>query len=344
MELLTRYKFRHSVYKRDNGKCVICGDMMEDAHHIMERRLFDDGGYYIDNGASLCSQHHILAEQTLLTCDKIREAAGIENIVLPPHLYRDNVYDKWGNIIQPNGQRVRGELFYDESVQKILKPVLQKFSKYVKYPRTYHLPWSPSYTKDDRILEDVNLFLNHRVIVTVKMDGENTTIYDDYIHARSLDSDNHMSRDWVKNLQGHIGYNIPDGWRVCGENLYAKHSIHYENLDDYFQVISIWNEKNECLSWDETKIYCELLGLKTVPVIYDGLWNINNINDTYDKYKINNKDEVEGYVVRIADSFPYGYFRRYVAKFVRDGHVQDVVHNWKYQLVVKNKLKSEVLK
>jgi hypothetical protein len=345
MELLTRDKFRHSVFERDGHKCVICGDnkFPPDAHHIIERRLFDDGGYYIDNGATLCGQHHILAEQTLLSCDMIREKAGIDNIVLPPHLYRDNVYDKWGNIILPTGQRVRGELFYDESVQKILKPVLGKFSKYVKYPRTYHLPWSPSYTKDDRVLEDISQFVQfgtnrpYRVIVTAKMDGENTTMYDDYVHARSLESDSHMSRDWVKNLQGCIGHNIPDGWRICGENLYAKHAIHYQNLEDYFQVFSIWNEKNKCLSWDETKVYCELLGLKTVPVIYDGLWDINEINDRYDKYKINNEDEVEGYVVRIADSFSYGQFRNSVAKFVRENHVQDVVHNWKYQPIIQNK-------
>jgi hypothetical protein len=228
-------------------------------------------------------------------------------------------------------------LFYDESVQKILKPVLGKFSKYVKYPRTYHLPWSPSVTKDDRVLEDVRCFDKQRVVVTIKMDGENTTIYDDYTHARSLDSDNHMSRDWVKNLQGRIGYNIPDGWRVCGENLYAKHAIHYQNLEDYFLVFSIWNERNECLSWDETKVYAELLGLKTVPVLYDGIWDINTINDLYDEYKINNTDEVEGYVVRVADSFSYGLFRWSVAKFVRENHIQDTVHNWKHQPIIQNK-------
>jgi len=74
-------------------------------------------------------------------------------------------------------------------------------------------------------------------------------------------------------------------------------------------------------------------------VIYDGLWNVNEINDAYDKYKINSRDEVEGYVVRIAEEFPYGYFRRYVAKFVRDDHVQDVVHNWKYQQIIQNKVR-----
>ena len=30
-----------------------------DAHHIMDRRLWKDGGYYLSNGAALCSKHHL---------------------------------------------------------------------------------------------------------------------------------------------------------------------------------------------------------------------------------------------------------------------------------------------
>lgn len=69
--LLTRDEFREGVFKRDNHKCVICGKPAQDAHHIMEKRLFDNCGYYLDNGASLCGKHHIEAEQTILSCEKI---------------------------------------------------------------------------------------------------------------------------------------------------------------------------------------------------------------------------------------------------------------------------------
>ena len=146
--LLTRDAFRAAVFERDGDKCVICHhDRNLDAHHIIERRLWPDGGYYLDNGATLCGTPqtgcHIEAERTLLTCEEIRDAAGITNVILPPHLYSDERYDKWGNPYLPNGLRIRGELFDDASVQKVLAPVLSQFTKYVKYPRTYHLPWSP---------------------------------------------------------------------------------------------------------------------------------------------------------------------------------------------------------
>lgn len=74
--LLSRDVFRESTFERDKHKCVICGAKAQDAHHIIERRLWDDGGYYIDNGASLCGEHHIMAEQTTLSVEEIREKAG----------------------------------------------------------------------------------------------------------------------------------------------------------------------------------------------------------------------------------------------------------------------------
>ena len=71
----------------------------------------------------------------------IRAAACIRRVLLPDHLYRDNTYDKWGNIIIPDGTRVKGELYQDESVRKVLASggVLPFFRDRVKYPRTYRL-------------------------------------------------------------------------------------------------------------------------------------------------------------------------------------------------------------
>ncbi len=70
-----------------------------------------------------------------------------------------------------------------------------------------------------------------------------------------------------------MGYRIPEGWRICGENVYACHSIHYIALTSYFYVFSIWNEKNECLSWDATVAWCKKLGLAHVPLLYRGPYN-----------------------------------------------------------------------
>jgi len=340
--LLTRDDFRNSVFERDSHKCVICGAPVVDAHHIIERRLFPDGGYYLNNGASLCEKHHLLAESTELSCDDIRKAAGIIEIVIPPHLYLDAEYDKWGNEILKSGERLQGELFNDESVQKIIAPVLNLFTNRIKYPRTYHLPESPGMTKDDRQMEDSEIFIGKEVVITEKMDGENTTWYNDYTHARSINSGSHPSRNWMKNFWAQKGYHIPIGWRVCGENLYAKHSIHYTEangnpLSSYFYMFSIWDQTNTCLSWHDTEEWSELLEIPLVPVIYKGIYDQEFMN-ALNKRMENSQNTVEGYVIRLADEFHYSEFRKSVGKYVRSSHVQNNHGHWSQQKITKNEI------
>lgn len=339
-ELLTRDQFREGVFARDKHKCVACGAPAVDAHHIIERRLWPDGGYYLNNGASLCGDCHIKAEQTTLSVEQVRQMAGIVTKIVPPHMYPDDHVDKWGNPILPNGTRYMGELFDDASVQKILAAggVLNQFVRYVKYPRTLHLPWSPAaHNKDERTMDDLSLFEGQRVVVTAKLDGENTTWYKDYIHARSLDYTPHPSRNWVKKLHGEVAWQLPDGWRLCGENVYAKHSIEYKNLESYFYVFSIWNEKNVCIDWAETQEWAQLLGLKTVPVLYDRTWDESILRKIVPTNFEN--DECEGYVVRTHNQFPFKDFRRSVAKWVRANHVQTHAF-WRTQQITKNTVKA----
>lgn len=349
--LLSRDEFREAVFARDKHTCVFCDRPAVNAHHIMERRLFDDGGYYIDNGASVCGHHHLQCEMTLISTDAVREACGITRVIIPEHLYDDIVYDKWANCVLPNTSRLKGELFFDESVQKILKlgGVLSDFRAEVKYPRTHHVSWSQSIRSDDRVHKSLSQFHGKRVIITKKMDGENTSMYQNYIHARSIDGRHHISRDWIKNFWSTIRADIPDGWRVCCENMFAEHSIRYESnvlvegvgvvdnsLDTYCMGFSIWNERNVCLSWDETMEWFELLGIKPVEVIYDGIYDEEAIKKLY---KESDWATLEGWVMRIADEFNYSDFRRYMAKFVRKGHVQTEKH-WMFgRRVKKNQLK-----
>ena len=330
--LLERDQFRELVFDRDDHKCVICGDPGQDAHHIIERRLFPDGGYYLDNGATLCGPCHLEAEETIITVEQILEAIGIRSAVLPPHLYADQPYDKWGNPILPNGQRLRGELYDDSSVRKVLTPLLHRFVSRVKYPRTYHLPFSPAVGKDDRVMETYEGLEGCDVVITEKMDGENCTWYSDGIHARSLDYEPHPSRDFVKSMWAKVAHDIPENYRICGENLYAKHSIHYQNLLSYFQVFGVWDGLT-CLSWMETMEWAGLLGLFTVPIIYMGPWDEQVVMELALDLP---RDEVEGLVVRVAEPIHMRDWSTKVGKFVRENHVQTHGH-WMRQAVIPNK-------
>ncbi len=307
--LLSRDAFRKAVFDRDHNTCVFCSLPAVDAHHILERKLWPDGGYYLNNGASVCEQHHWDCENCIISVEQVRKACNIIDIVLPPYFSENQIYDKWGN------QKLTTE---DAGA--------------IKYPRTYHFPWSQNLINDDRMLETIDQFEGQHVIATVKMDGENTTMTREACHARSLDSGAHPSRTWVRSFWGSVRHNIPEGWRVCGENLYAKHSILYTNLTSYFQGFSVWNDKNICLSWKETKEWFELLGIQPVQEIYDGIYSEEAIKNLWDPEK-----GWEGYVVRFEESFPQRDFNLKVGKFVRKGHVQTDEH-WMQSALIPNKL------
>ncbi len=304
---MTRTEFREAVFKRDKHRCIWCGIPAVDAHHIIDRSLFKDGGYELENGVSLCEDCHWDAEQGLISPQVFWDKLGVKPF-LPTKLDPIYTYDKWGNILY----------------------------QYLKYPRTYHLPWSENLINDDKGVENCNHFLNQDVVVTEKLDGENTTGYaDGKIHARSLDSDNHPTRNWVKGFLTPRLYELPHGWRICGENVYAKHSIHYHNLRSYFYLFSIWTDKNICLSWNEMVDWAKLLGLEIVPTIYMGLWDEASIKRDYNDYCKHSANEVEGYVVRKSGAFGYAEFKNSVAKYVRKNHVQTSQH-WMSEEIVKN--------
>ena len=338
-KLLTRDQFREGTFERDKHKCLFCDRTDNlDAHHIIERRLFSDGGYYLENGSSLCPDHHMAAEMTTLSCEDIREKAGIEKIVIPEDMYADHQYTKWGDVILLDGRRMSGPLFYDESVQKILNKgdVLSLYTKYVKYPRTYHHPYSDSVTEDDRTLKDTSHFEGKEVVITIKKDGENFTGYNDYCHARSIDSLNHESRNWAKQFHFSIAHDLPEGFRYCAENLYAKHSIHYTDLKSYIYGFQMW-DKDICLSWDETKEWFDLLNITPVEEVYRGLYSDKVVKDLFDSM---DKSKEEGLVIRLATDFKYKDFKKSVAKLVRKDHIADGSNHWRFRRITPNLLKE----
>jgi ATP-dependent RNA circularization protein (DNA/RNA ligase family) len=208
--------------------------------------------------------------------------------------------------------------------------------KYHKYPRTRHLPWSGHVSSDDKMmtLEEIETFFQGReVVITEKMDGENTTMYNDHIHARSIDSKDHPSRAWVKQLWGNLRHELGDGERICGENLYAKHSIFYDQLPSYFLGFSFWRD-DLCLKWDDTVSLFDLLNIRVVNVLYRGPFDTDKVMRLHESLDL---ERTEGYVVRWAGDFHYDQFTNRVAKYVRPKHVQSSEH-WMYQEIIPNKV------
>lgn len=194
----------------------------------------------------------------------------------------------------------------------------------IKHSRTFHLPWSEEVHDDDKMIKSLRYFENKEVIVTEKRDGENTSLYcDGSLHARSLSGVSHPWQDAIKAMWAERCRDLPEGWRVVGENLYAQHSIRYENLKQWIEVFAIFDETNTALAWDEMVEWCDLLGLIPVPVLWRGIWDEDQIRHIGHRL---DRETQEGYVVRGTAAVSHSDWSKQVAKWVRKGHVQTKEH------------------
>jgi ATP-dependent RNA circularization protein (DNA/RNA ligase family) len=212
-----------------------------------------------------------------------------------------------------------------------------------KYPRTYHLPWSPGTTSDDRKLSGdwFKYYKGKEIVITEKLDGENNMVNHYDVFARSHGAPTRSA--WTRNMWSGDGIwsqvyqKIADCEEVYGENLFGEHSIHYDKLPSYYHIFAVRNdEKYVFYSWDDVVTYAEILGLPTVPVLWRGvIESEEQLAQLVDKFVHEPSvygPQREGVVIRIADEFPIDEFSHYVCKWVRPGHVQTGEHwtkNWK---------------
>ena len=334
--LFTRDAFRERVFARDRH-CVACYQPAADAHHLIERRLWPDGGYYLENGVALCGDCHRRAESTELDAGQLRQLAALDVVhpLLPPGWPTDEQYDKWGNVILPSGQRLRGELFDDPSVQAVLAPVLDRFVAWLKFPRIKHLPWSPGRTEDDLVHTSTSLLALAAadVVITEKLDGENFSLYSDYLHARSPTGRSRPDQSWLRRWHSEHAADIPPKWRLCGEYLFATHSIHYRALQSYFYLFAVFNERNVALPWADTADWAALLGCPTVPVLYQGPWDVSAI--TAHNYH-HRERPFEGYVIRPSGALTYREYPQLAAKYVVSRPTTSA--HWRHERIVPNEL------
>ena len=233
-----------------------------------------------------------------------------------------------------------------------------------KFPRTFHFTDSGSIGSDDKIFRDWEETLwGKPVEITWKMDGENTTLYaDGSVHARSVDSKNHWSRDDLTSIWKAKGkYALPHGWRIVVENLTAVHSIEYEPLNSLYPCIAIIDDKwmvHSSLDKEACKqLDCQLLAdCGIVPVSAYG--NPHAQEEIYSerhpnafvldhslinthlpslRSQLREYSTREGFVVRNALPFHVSEYSRNVVKWVRKGHVQTDKH-WMYAAPKRNHL------
>ncbi|AXV17420.1 hypothetical protein CYG48_13315 [Neorhizobium sp. SOG26] len=207
-----------------------------------------------------------------------------------------------------------------------------------KYGRTYHLQISPGASSDDKIMPSLEGLMVSDLVVTEKMDGENTTIHAGGTYARSPDSGYHRSRDWMKAFAAGVSPQLGREERVVGENLYARHSIAYDNLPSYFMGFA-WIVGDEIQAWDLTLARLNELGITPVPTLYRGPFRPGLLEEL--AVSIDPLSQ-EGYVARVATSFREAEMPFRMGKFVRADHVRSAQH-WRSAALIPNRLRGSDL-
>jgi hypothetical protein len=216
-----------------------------------------------------------------------------------------------------------------------------------KYGRTWHYPFSPGTTSDDRINHEYwqDIQQIEQLVHTEKLDGENNCLNKFGVFARSHAAP--TLSPWTQTLRQYWQQvkNDLHELEIFVENLYAIHSIEYTKLEHHFFVFAI-REGDTWLSWEETLFYAAMVDLPVVPEIAviskpadRADFEKNVLRIVADEGAFGPKDTatqqattMEGIVTRNAASYTKEEFKQNVFKYVRKGHVKTNEHwtrNWK---------------
>lgn len=213
-----------------------------------------------------------------------------------------------------------------------------------KYPRSFHLPWSPGGTSDDKRLHDVGALLGAPLVITEKCDGSNLTYTRRSVFSRSHSGPPaHPSFDLAKATHGRIAHLVSDGISVFCEYCYAVHSIAYDALPDYSLVFGVRDDVTGLWwDWDMVAAQAADLGLPTVPVLFRGEVaseeELRSLTERLAREPSAFGGQREGVVVRRAGQFADADFGKSLGKWVRKDHVQTDDH-WMHQSIVPQKVR-----
>jgi hypothetical protein len=207
-----------------------------------------------------------------------------------------------------------------------------------KYPRSFHLPWSPGGTSDDKRLADVASLIGADLVITEKCDGSNLTYTRTNVFSRShAGPPAHPSFDLAKATHARIGHQLSAGLSLFCEYCYAVHSIEYQGLPDYSLVFGARDDvSGTWWDWDMVVAQAKDVGLPTVPLLFRGAVASERALEALTTELAAAPSAFggmrEGVVVRLAGEFSDAAFSRSLAKWVRKGHVQTDDH-WLHQAI-----------
>ena len=221
-------------------------------------------------------------------------------------------------------------------------------SDFVKFPTTPHLLWlGTTAARADKVLarDEAESFLRQSVIVEEKVDGANLGIsFDAHGNLLAQNRGNLLQRGikdqfaplwtWLPEHETRLFDALEDRFILFGEWCYARHSIHYTRLPDYFLVFDVFDRREQkFLSSVRRDEICGELKLATVPNVGAGIFSLVEVPRLIGQSSLYD-GPMEGVYLRQESSS--WLIQR--AKVVRPEFVQHIGEHWLNQPMVANRL------
>lgn len=215
---------------------------------------------------------------------------------------------------------------------------------FIKYPKTARIRISQIDVAGKFFLSDAETkqLLAGQVVITEKLDGANCAIIrnknDFRLQKRSglVGESEHQQFNYFKawsQINCEKLMQIPKHHILYGELMFAKHTIHYDLLPDFFLAFALYDvQADKFKPWYDLEELCVKIGLHTAPFILQGYVSKNELFDYIPNPSAYGHEPAEGIVV----SNKHGMR----GKIVRPEFMKMMEQNdhWIHQQVVRNKL------
>lgn len=220
---------------------------------------------------------------------------------------------------------------------------------FLRFPRTPHLLWlGADAPREDKLLSpaEVDDLLSHPVIVEEKIDGANLGLsLDETGRIQAQNRGSFLAWDslhpqfaplprWLAEHRQRLTEILGRDLILFGEWCYAKHSIHYTRLPDWFLAFDVY-DRSTARFWSVSRRNALALsaGLATVPQIAAGRFDIAGITRLIGQSRFAD-GPAEGVYVR----WDEGDYLMGRAKVVRAEFTQAIGDHWTRGGVQPNKL------
>lgn len=220
--------------------------------------------------------------------------------------------------------------------------------EFYKFPSTPHLAvLTKEGVRGDKVFTDAERsdFLQNELVVEEKIDGANLGISFD--PEGRLIFQNRGSQiitpyngqwkklsEWVAPREESLFEHLGEQYIVFGEWCYARHSVPYDRLPDWFLGFDIFDKYiHRFLATPKRNALFEAMGITAVPRVTKGRFAVNGLRDLFTRSRFSD-NEIEGVYLRWEDA--EWLIER--AKLVRGSFTQQIEEHWSRKAIVPNQL------